>query len=97
MTQPIASGMKVVNRPAPPGASKPNSSAGAAIKPLLNPDLVCTQLNANFGKVPGEQPNVIDLIRQCHQANGGGEIAAPLNDIIDGLARKVQAEYCRAS
>lgn len=92
MTQPIASGMKVVNRPAPPGASKPNSSAGAAIKPLLNPDLVCTQLNANFGKVPGEQPNVIDLIRQCHQANGGGEIAAPLNDIIDGLARKVQAE-----
>ncbi|WP_159572695.1 hypothetical protein [Limnobacter sp. 130] len=63
------------------------------MSPVVTSGLAATQLNANFGKVPGKQPHVIDLIKECYEFNGRGEISDDLCKVIDDLVEKA-ASHC---
>lgn len=67
------------------------AKSGSSIQPVITPGLAATQRSAGFGRVPAEQPNVIDLIKECHRLNGNKEISDVLNSVIDDLANKVEA------
>jgi hypothetical protein len=62
-----------------------------SMSPVVTSGLAATQLNADFGKAPVEQPHVIDLMKDCYLVNGKEEISDALNSLIDNLARKVEA------
>jgi hypothetical protein len=65
-----------------------------SMSPVVTSGLAATQLNANFGKVPGKQPHVIDLIKECYEFNGRGEISDDLCKVIDDLVGKAKA-HCQ--
>ena len=78
------------------GAGSDSSAAphkDTSMSPVVTSGLAATQLNANFGKVPGKQPHVIDLIKECYEFNGRGEISDDLCKVIDDLVEKA-ASHC---
>ena len=72
-------------------SSAATGKSGSGVQAVVTPGLAATQLNANFGKTPLEQPHVIDMMKACYKINGTEEISEALNSLIDGLVKKVES------
>lgn len=72
-------------------SSAATGKSGSGFQAVVTPGLAATQLNANFGKTPLEQPHVIDMMKACYKINGTEEISDALNSLIDGLVKKVES------
>lgn len=72
-------------------SSAATGKSGSGVQAVVTPGLAATQLNANFGKTPLEQPHVIDMMKACYKINGTEEISDALNSLIDGLVKKVES------